>query len=121
MSSLRKKLVSKVRGNVLEPCAGTGRNLKYYDLGALKSLTLTDQSKEMLQIAFTKLSKLTSDSKLAESKDAPSSTDQSIATKPSVSMLLNNSSKLNFNDSSFDCIVQSFGICSMNGTPHHNL
>lgn len=36
------------QGDVLEVSAGTGRNLPYYDLDRLKSLTLTDTSRQML-------------------------------------------------------------------------
>jgi ubiquinone/menaquinone biosynthesis C-methylase UbiE len=39
----RKSIFKEVAGNVLEIGAGTGTNLKYYDYGKLKSLTITDQ------------------------------------------------------------------------------
>lgn len=41
-------LASLPQGDVLEVSAGTGRNLPYYPLGRMRSLTLTDTSRPML-------------------------------------------------------------------------
>lgn len=51
---LRRWLVGKAEGDVLEVAAGTGRNLKYYHSPAVKSLTLIDTSREMLLRAYDK-------------------------------------------------------------------
>lgn len=51
---LRRELVQQARGNVLEAAAGTGRNSEYYDFARIKSLTLLDQSMEMLDVARAK-------------------------------------------------------------------
>ncbi|BDA41943.1 probable ubiquinone/menaquinone biosynthesis C-methyltransferase Ub at C-terminar half [Coccomyxa sp. Obi] len=51
---LRRWLVRKAEGDVLEVSAGTGRNLPYYRYDQLKSLTLTDSSKYMLWHASQK-------------------------------------------------------------------
>lgn len=47
-----------VQGDVLEVSAGTGRNLPYYDLRRLRSLTLTDTSRHMLVNAADKFEAL---------------------------------------------------------------
>jgi methyltransferase OMS1 len=49
------------QGDVLEVSAGTGRNLPYYSLGDVKSLTLTDSSRQMLLQAKDKLGKVAQD------------------------------------------------------------
>ncbi|KAI8803134.1 S-adenosyl-L-methionine-dependent methyltransferase [Cladochytrium replicatum] len=46
-TGLRKKLVAKAQGTVLEISAGTGRNLKHYP-STISSLTLTDVNPQML-------------------------------------------------------------------------
>ncbi|KUK71833.1 MAG: Methyltransferase type 11 [Clostridiales bacterium 38_11] len=43
LNKKRKDIFKKISGNVLEIGVGTGTNLKYYDYGKLKSLTITDQ------------------------------------------------------------------------------
>ncbi|KAL8938142.1 MAG: hypothetical protein Q9211_003352 [Gyalolechia sp. 1 TL-2023] len=54
ITKLRKELVQQARGNVLEAAVGTGRNSEFYDLDRIKSLTLLDQSKEMIEVASAK-------------------------------------------------------------------
>ncbi|KAL8732875.1 MAG: hypothetical protein Q9166_002476 [cf. Caloplaca sp. 2 TL-2023] len=54
ISKLRKKLVQQAHGNVLEAAVGTGRNSEFYDLSRINSLTLQDQSKEMVEVAKAK-------------------------------------------------------------------
>ncbi|KAL8753760.1 MAG: hypothetical protein Q9199_004808 [Rusavskia elegans] len=54
ITKLRKKLVQQAQGNVLEAAVGTGRNSEFYDLRRIVSLTLQDQSKEMLEVAKAK-------------------------------------------------------------------
>ena len=51
---LRRFLLRKAQGDVLEVSAGTGRNLPYYSSPTVKSLTLTDTSREMLMRAHEK-------------------------------------------------------------------
>lgn len=50
---------NRVQGDVLEVSAGTGRNLPYYPLDRLRSLTLTDTSRPMLVNAADKLREMT--------------------------------------------------------------
>lgn len=54
IAKLRRKLVEQAYGHVLEAAAGTGRNSEYYDFDRIKSLTLLDQSKEMMDVAKAK-------------------------------------------------------------------
>jgi methyltransferase OMS1 len=71
ITKLRKKLLSKAKGDVLEVSIGTGRNLEYYDWGfqgqvevrakkegKVKSFTAVDKSSEMLDVAHEKFSTL---------------------------------------------------------------
>lgn len=49
----------RLQGDVLEVSAGTGRNLPYYPLARMRSLTLTDTSRHMLVNAADKFAELT--------------------------------------------------------------
>ena len=51
---LRSWLTRKASGNVLEVSAGTGRNSGYYNVQKCKTITLLDQSQEMMDIAQRK-------------------------------------------------------------------
>ncbi|KAG1654359.1 hypothetical protein FOA52_011293 [Chlamydomonas sp. UWO 241] len=51
---LRSWLLNHAKGDVLEISAGTGRNLPYYTLGQVRSLTLADLSMPMLEVAEDK-------------------------------------------------------------------
>ncbi|KAL8806379.1 MAG: hypothetical protein Q9182_001409 [Xanthomendoza sp. 2 TL-2023] len=53
-TKLRKKLIQKAHGNVLEAAVGTGRNSEFYNLNHISSISLQDQSKEMVEIAKAK-------------------------------------------------------------------
>ncbi|KAL8766815.1 MAG: hypothetical protein Q9194_006158, partial [Teloschistes cf. exilis] len=57
VTKMRRRIVQKAHGNVLEAAVGTGRNSDFYDLGRIKSLTLLDQSREMLEVARAKWKK----------------------------------------------------------------
>ena len=48
---LRKMLMKRVSGNVLEVSVGTGRNSGYYKEDQCQSITMVDQSQEMIEIA----------------------------------------------------------------------
>ncbi|KAI4089501.1 MAG: hypothetical protein LQ344_005327 [Seirophora lacunosa] len=58
---LRRELVQQARGHVLEAAVGTGRNSEFYDFDRVKSLTLLDQSKEMVEVAKAKWQKTNAD------------------------------------------------------------
>ena len=51
INRLRKKLMKQVSGNVLEVSVGTGRNSGYYKEDQCHSITMVDQSQEMIEIA----------------------------------------------------------------------
>lgn len=51
---LRHSLAKRVSGYVLEVSVGTGRNAQYYNLKGCKSITMIDQSLEMVEIARQK-------------------------------------------------------------------
>jgi methyltransferase OMS1 len=53
---LRRFLIGEATGDVLEVSAGTGRNLSYYNSPNIRSITLTDASREMLLRAHEKYS-----------------------------------------------------------------
>ena len=82
----------KSKGRVLEIAAGTGRNLKYYDFDKM-SLTSLDCSKEMNQICEEKAKEL----------KVPKNRFQSYAM---------DGENLNFEDNTFDTVVDTFGLCS---------
>lgn len=97
MKRLRKEMCSKARGNVLEVSAGTGRNMAYYPLitKAVKSITMVDQSQEMVTVSRIKWAKTNAwfgnaifriqDAALPVQCPAPGG---------------------------FDTVIQTFGICS---------
>lgn len=58
---LRKNLVGKAHGHILETSVGTGRNASYYVMRKVKSLTFVDQSAEMIAIARKKFHALNPD------------------------------------------------------------
>lgn len=89
ISLMRRFLLRSAHGRVLEIAAGTGRNLPYYT--PTSQLTLTDFSDGMLQQIPAK------------------------ATEPFASCELRvmSASELQFPDASFDTVVDTFGLCSM--------
>ncbi|CDJ44080.1 hypothetical protein ETH_00006350 [Eimeria tenella] len=91
LGRLRKELVQQAEGNVLEVAAGTGRNFRFYDKKKVKSLTVTDFSSGMLEQAKAKEGELEG--------------------VPCVFRLAN-SCKLPDPPESYNCIVETFGICS---------
>jgi len=86
----RASLIAKARGRVLETCAGTGRNNKFYDGSKVEELTLVDASEEMLKEAVNKP-----------------------VNQPIKLQLIKTRSLKHFSDDSFDCVVDTFGICSV--------
>ena len=53
ISLLRRWMAKMATGHVLEVGVGTGRNSRYYDTSKCQSITMLDQSKEMIEIAKT--------------------------------------------------------------------
>ena len=85
----RRKLISKVKGKVLEIGVGTGKNLQYYDKNA--KITGVDLSKEMLKKAKETAKKLGRDFKLIQ-MDAQ---------------------KLEFERNTFDYVICTLVLCSV--------
>ncbi|KAI9825623.1 MAG: hypothetical protein M1832_000967 [Thelocarpon impressellum] len=94
---LRKRLARRARGDVLEVAAGTGRNLGYYDMGKVKSLTLLDLSAPMLDRARARWAEL----RPKGSPTAPAFVVQDAADPvPSPPA------------GGYDTVVQTMGLCS---------
>lgn len=99
MKLMRKRLVGHAQGNVLEVAAGTARNIPYYKVDALKSLTLTDSSAQMLEVAKTKW------------EDRVKSEPGLRRTLPAYFHAVD-AHKLPAPDGTFDTVVSTFGVCS---------
>lgn len=88
---MRRRLVQHASGDVLELAVGTGRNFSYYNSAKVRSVTAADFSRAMLEVADSKRSELS---------------------PISLRLKLVSTHKLDFEASSFDTIVDTFGICS---------
>jgi methyltransferase OMS1 len=89
----RALLYFHAKGTVLEVGAGTGRNLPFYP-STVDRVVLSDSSDQMLMQARNKLTRL---SPVQRARFACTEAD---------------AAKLNFPDDSFDCVVDTFGLCS---------
>lgn len=90
--ALRKRrngLIAKVKGDILEVGAGNGANFEYYDSKKIKSLTVTD-------LSFNRQIK-----------------NRSLNKKISINYKVGNIEKLPFADNSFDSIVATLILCSV--------
>eukprot|EP01067_Filipodium_phascolosomae_P002063 Filipodium_phascolosomae@DN2280_c0_g1_i2.p1 len=87
----RRHLVRKAEGVVLETAAGTCRNFSYFTAHKVKSITVTDFSRPMLQRCLQKIKH---------------------ADPIRVDLKLLNSNQLEFEDDSFDTTIDTFGLCS---------
>ncbi|KAF2760963.1 S-adenosyl-L-methionine-dependent methyltransferase, partial [Pseudovirgaria hyperparasitica] len=54
MNWLRKSMTRQAHGHVLEAAVGTGRNIKYYKPVLCESITMVDQSRKMVDVAYGK-------------------------------------------------------------------
>ena len=88
IGALRRKILEKASGEVLEIAVGTGRNLGYYSNNC--RVTAVDLSRMMLEIA----------SKRARSLGIE------------VNFLVMDSESIAFHDNSFDIVVESMSICT---------
>eukprot|EP01097_Dermamoeba_algensis_P003754 TRINITY_DN2565_c0_g1_i1.p1 TRINITY_DN2565_c0_g1~~TRINITY_DN2565_c0_g1_i1.p1 ORF type:complete len:259 (-),score=69.04 TRINITY_DN2565_c0_g1_i1:196-972(-) len=91
----RKKLLASAHGKVLEVSAGTGRNFEYYPKGV--DLSVVDLSPMMLEKAKNKI-------KNGEVK----------VNFEKVQFAVMPSEQLSFPDQTFDTVVDTFGLCSVN-------
>lgn len=87
----RRKLIQRAQGEVLEVAVGSGRNFSYYNGGKVTGITAVDFSRAMLEVA---------DGKRKEIEHIP------------LRLKLASTHKLDFEDNSFDTVVDTFGICS---------
>lgn len=92
ISLLRRWLLRGAEGRVLEVAAGTGRNVALYPAGA--RLTLTDFSAGMLAQLERKL-------------------EQEKEQRRECELRVMSAGRLEFADASFDAVVDTFGLCSM--------
>jgi ubiquinone/menaquinone biosynthesis C-methylase UbiE len=88
IGALRRKMLEKASGEVLEIAVGTGRNLVYYRQNC--RITAVDSSKAMLEIARKRA--------------------KTLGLK--VNFLVMDAENLAFGDDSFDTVVDSMGICT---------
>ena len=96
----RRTLISQARGDVLEVCAGTGRNTMWYDLDKVKSVTFVDRSAPMIEVAMKKWQAL-----------HPRYGKAKFYTQSVMEPLPTDTSK-NIPTEGFTTIVQTMGICS---------
>ena len=88
VSRLRRRLLRRASGNVLEVAVGTGKNLRFYQRDC--RIVAADVSAEMLNVARRRAAKLSMD----------------------VSFLLADAEALPFPDKSFDTVVSSLTTCT---------
>lgn len=93
----RKKLAKKLYGDCLETSCGTGRNIPYLDLVDINSITFLDPSQKMLETCKEKFENFNDKfSKVAY-------------VKGKCEDLVNDE---NENKMKYDCIFETFGLCS---------
>ncbi|KAL9646423.1 hypothetical protein ABK040_006421 [Willaertia magna] len=95
VDKLRKKLMLNVYGDVLEIAAGSGRNIKEYERRKdnINSLILSDNAVGMLKQAKEKFEK-------------------DFTKKDIIQYKVVDAHQLPFKDNSFDCTIDTFGLCS---------
>ncbi|KAB8339078.1 hypothetical protein FH972_022014 [Carpinus fangiana] len=108
ITSLRKQLCSQARGHVLESAVGTGRNTTAYPLtgGRIKSVTMVDQSREMLDLARLKWPEQGNAwfiHALFRVKDLSS---------PEFARVARVAPPMKSGQATFDTVVQTMGLCS---------
>eukprot|EP00892_Ulva_mutabilis_P011715 jgi/Ulvmu1/8916/UM005_0007.1 len=64
LPDLRRRLLSRASGRVLETAAGTGINLNFYEMSTLEHITMIDLSEGMLSRAETKAASLQLDHRI---------------------------------------------------------
>jgi len=96
---MRRELVQRAEGRVLEVAAGTGRNLPFYSGSRVKELLIGDFCEGMLQVTARKLAELRA-------------SEAAAATPSSVTLAVLDAAALPLPDDSFDTVVDSFGLCS---------
>lgn len=95
ISLMRRYLLRSCSENVLEVAAGTGRNLGYYPR-SVKQLTLIDFSDGMVEQLKKKYE-----------------FEQIVSTMDQCDCHVMRAEELQFPDQSFDTVIDTFGLCSM--------
>ena len=117
LDSLRRDLLARASGDVLELGVGTGLNLPGYDASKLSTLTAVDISRGMLAEAEKRAETLPQFARrLGEGGGGETSSSAGGAGDPpsiSLSFVLADASRLPFPDASFDCVVDTFSLCVM--------
>jgi len=139
VSFLRSSLVPIAKGRVLEVSAGTGRTVEEYRFDkripmpgefrreGVRKLTMLDASGEMLAQAAGKLSTRSgssreeSDASIAQAEAAagraregtPAVIWKCEVSEVPVELIVGDACRLPFSDGSFDTVVDSFGLCSV--------
>eukprot|EP00946_MAST-07B_sp_MAST-7B-sp1_P001369 g1369.t1 len=94
LNLMRRALMRHSKGQVLEVAAGTGRNFDYYNLDNVM-VTAVDSSEGMLRVAAKKVLSM----------------DKSVRDRIACYVTCYGA-ELEFDDSSFDTVVDTFGLCS---------
>jgi methyltransferase OMS1 len=109
---LRRKMVKQARGDVLESAAGTGRNTEFYIADRVRSLTLVDASKAMLEICREKWVD-------AHPPHSPSKTPTDPWSNKTVQFLVYNLENSHLSPPThptrgpgYDTIIQTMGLCA---------
>jgi methyltransferase OMS1, mitochondrial len=89
----RSLLYFHAKGTALEVGAGTGRNISYYPSN-VERIILADTSDQMLRQAREKLRRMSPDQ------------------RKRFVCVVGDASKIDFPDDSFDCVIDTFGLCS---------
>lgn len=95
---MRRDVVSRARGHVLELGAGTGRNLRFYT-GDVSGLLMGDYSEPMLRVAARKVAVARAEA------DAPP-----VASNVTLAVL--DACALSLPSDRYDAVVDTFGLCS---------
>lgn len=135
LDALRRDLLGRASGEVLELGVGTGLNLPGYDMRRLESLTAVDISNGMLAQARERADSLglrvQTEAEWAVAKEvetqakllaiAAASADGAPAPpppppkpkdpRPPVRLMLADAEALPFPDGSFDCVIDTFSLC----------
>ncbi|KAJ6262329.1 hypothetical protein Dda_3136 [Drechslerella dactyloides] len=104
MPLLRRWMLWGLEGDVLEASAGTGRNNPYYDVGRCSSITMVDNSPNMLEIAKSDFHK--TDGYLTRPGRYPNYGRIAFAAQDASSPISSPSGE------GFDRVVQTMGLCS---------
>ena len=101
---MRREMIARARGRVLEVAGGTGRNLAFYG-NAVSELLITDYSEKMLQVAACKVA----EQRAKRGGEAGGSGDGGLSR---VTLAVTDASSLALPSAAYDTIVDTFGLCS---------